>query len=354
MKEKHLKILAGVFAFLLVIYFVTKPRHTEVNIDELVQSILIGVSKEDVHHVEIYKETNSDTPAQMDFSLVDDTWRITSRFFCKAKKSRIERIINDLIDMTGNVRSTDPKHHSTYEITDEQGIHIILKDEAEKPLANLIVGKKGEDANSGFVRFTDREKVYFVDKNVLNALGIYGQIDTLTTFDAKSFVDLEAVKKEKDDLSQVALVRDGTQMIVKKVEREEEVVKDDSTKAMEKKNVWVYVDRKGKETDLDQTEVDKFLKDVTTIRGQEAVDRVGETLADMNKPSRYGLSRPKRFIAYFDADGKQENVLMGSVYEEDKGVYMQVQTDGLIYKLAKTNYDKIFKWVDDLPQKKAK
>lgn len=354
MKEKHLKILAGVFVFLLVVYVITKPRQTSVNIDDLVQNIVIGVAKEDVHQIEIYKQTESDAPAQMNFSLVDGTWRITSQFFCKAKKYRVERVITDILEMTGNVRSSDIRHHATYGITDEDGIHIILKDEAQKPLANLIIGKKGEDANTGFVRFADKEKVYFVDKNLLSSLGVYGDIDTLQSFDAKSFVELEAVSKEAADLTMVGLVKDGTQMVVKKVEREEEVTKDDSTKAMEKKSVWVYVDTKGRETNLDQAEVDKFLKDVTKIRGQEAVDRVGETLADVNKPAKYGTARPSRYLVFEAPDGKRDNVLFGKGYEDDKGVYMQVQADGLIYKLAKDNYEKIFKWVEELPRKKAK
>ena len=33
---------------------------------------------------------------------------------------------------------------------------------------------------------------------------------------------------------------------------------------------------------------------------------------------------------------------------------MYVQEDGLIYEVSKYNYDKIFKWVDDLPDKVKK
>ena len=57
MKEKEIKLFAGVFVALLVIFFITKPRHTTVNIDDLVQTILVGVSKEDVSGIEVYRET---------------------------------------------------------------------------------------------------------------------------------------------------------------------------------------------------------------------------------------------------------------------------------------------------------
>ena len=39
MKEKQLKIFAGVFLGLLIVYFISKPRHTGVDLDEFVERI---------------------------------------------------------------------------------------------------------------------------------------------------------------------------------------------------------------------------------------------------------------------------------------------------------------------------
>ena len=69
MEIKHLKILAGVFVFLLIFYFITKPRHAGVNVDEFVQTIIIGVSKDDIKTIEVYKETASEQPTQMIFTV---------------------------------------------------------------------------------------------------------------------------------------------------------------------------------------------------------------------------------------------------------------------------------------------
>ena len=212
MKEKHLYYLAGVFVFLLIIFFVTKPRHTTVNLDEFVQTVVFGVSKEDVKGIEIYKESTEDNPIRMVLRKNEDQWNLVTKFNCKAKESSINRLLENLLEMTGKVRSSDPKHFDKYVIADEQGIHMILKDEADKPLANLIFGKKGEDGQSGFVRFAGKEKVYFTDKNILSNLGIYGDIDTLTIIKDNSFVDLQAVSQDKDKLDIVALVHNGKKM----------------------------------------------------------------------------------------------------------------------------------------------
>jgi len=110
----------------------------------------------------------------------EDQWYLTTKFNCKAQESAINRLLDTVLEMTGKVRSTDPKHLEQYKITDEQGIHLILKDEAEKTLVNLIIGKKSEDYNTGFVRFAGKDKVYFVDKNVLSNLSISGDIDTVS------------------------------------------------------------------------------------------------------------------------------------------------------------------------------
>ena len=353
MKEKHLYYLAGVFVFLFIIYLVTKPRLTTVNLDDFVQTIVFGVTKESVKSIEIYKESSEDKPINLILQKQADQWYLATRYNCKAQESAVNRLLEAVIEMTGKVRSSDPKHLESYQITDTQGIHLILKDEAQKPLANLIFGKKGEDYNTGFVRFAGKEKVYFVDKNILSNLSIYGEIDTLSSLKDNSFIDLEAVKQDKDKLDMVALVHDGKQMIIKNVEREVEVVKD-SVKTKQKEGVWVYL--KGqKEVDLDKKEVDNFLRDVCTIRAQKVVDRIGNTLGDLNKSARYGLGRPQHVIVFKQkGSDEQQNVIMGKEYEKEKGYYMNVQYDGLVYELAKSNYEKIFKWADELPKKVMK
>jgi len=353
MKEKHLKILAGVFGFLLILYFVTKPRHLSVNVDEFVQEVVIGISKEDIKNIEVYKETGSDQPIQMKFSFQDDQWWMPTKFGCKAQKSRIDRLVGTVLEMTGKVRSSDPKHLDNYKITDSQGIHLILKDETDKTLANLIIGKRSEDNDAGFVRFADKDKVYAMDKNLLSTLGIYGEPDTLTMFKDDSFVDLQAVDQDKDKLELIGLVVNGREMVVKQIDKEVEVTNPDSTKSTKTEKVWVL--QKGKrELELDKKEADKFIRDVTKIRAQKVVDRIGNTLGDLNKSGKYGFSRPTHYLVFKKPDGPQENVIFGSAYEKDKGYYMNVQYDNLVYEVAKSNYDKIFKWMDDLPKKVKK
>ncbi len=353
MKEKHLKILAGVFVVSLIIYFITKPSFKGVNIDELTQSIIIGVAKNDVKTIEVYKETSEEQPVQMIFALQEDQWRIQTKFNSKAQKNRMDSLVDDLLEMTGKVRSSDPKHHELYHITDIQGLHLLLKDEANKTLANLIVGKKSEDQNSGFIRFAGKEKVYAVDKNLLSALNIYGDIDTLTQFKAGNFVDLQAVDQKKEDLELVGMVVKGKEMIIKKIEREVEVTNADSTKSTKKETEWVLV--KGKnEINLEKKEVDNFFRDVAKIRATEVTDRIGNSLADLNKNSQYGFSRPDHYVVFKIPEKPQQNVLFGKEYEKDQGYFMHVQYDGLVYKVAKSTYDRIFKWFEDLPTKTAK
>jgi hypothetical protein len=350
MEEKHLKIFAGVFIFLFIVYFATKPRHTGVNIDEFVQSIIIGVSKNDIKTVEVYKETTSEQPIQMVFNHNDDRWSISTHFNAKAQKSRMDRLLDDLLEMTGNVRSSEPKHFETYKISDEQGIHLLLKDEANKTLANLIIGKKADDLNTGFVRFAGKEKVYSIDKNILSDLNIFGDIDTLSQFQQKNFVELQAVDQNKDELEMVGLSARGKEIVIKKVEKEVEFIAEDSSKATKIETEWVLV-RGDREIDLKQNEVDNFFQDVAKIRAQEVIDHIGNSFQDMNKSSRYGFRRPTHYIMFKKPDASQQNILFGKEYEKDKGYFFNVQYDGLVYKIAKSTYDDIFEWIDELPKK---
>lgn len=355
MKEKNLKIFAAVFVALLIIFLITKPQRSGVNIEELVQHIIIGVAKEDIQTIEIYKQTdNAENQIAMTFHKQGDQWRILTHLNCKAKNNKINTLLNDLLDMTGKVRSSDPNHHEQYKITDLQGIHVLLKDEADKTLANLIFGKKPEDTNSSFVRFAGNDKVYFGDKDILSDINIYSGFDTLTSFKKENFIDLQAVDKDEDDITIIGLVSGNTQRIIKKVEREVEVTKDDSTTTTEKKNIWVLL-QKDNEIDLDQKEVDKFVRAVTSISAQELVDRIGGSFSDINKSARYGLQRSRKLLVFKkDEESKQQNVIFGKQYEDDKGYYMQVQYDeGLVYKIVKNKYEKIFEWIDKLLEVKS-
>jgi len=362
MKEKHLYIFAGVFVFLLISFFIMnfamKQKHKGVNVEELVKNIVFGVSKEDIKNIEVYKQTGSE-PVRMMFSQKEDKWYIPTKFNAKAQKNRIDRLLNDVLEMTGKVRSSDPKHFKTYKIADEQGIHLLLKDEANKPLYNLIIGKKGEDYNTGFVRFGGKDKVYAVDKNLLSSLNVYGEIDTLTQFKDDNFVDLQAVEQDKEELGLIALLHEGKRMIVKKVTKEVEVTNDDSTITTKQEQEWVLVTG-SKEIELDKKEVDNFIRDVTKIRGEKVVDRIANPLDEMSKNSRYGFSQRSSAVVFQQQESKQQqNVIIGNAYEKDeenkaKGYYMNVQYDGLIYHLSKSTYDKIFKWMDDLPEKVKK
>lgn len=352
MKEKHLYYLGGAFLVLLVIYFFSQPKLSTVNYDDIVQSVIIGVSKEDVKEIEVYKQKGSDE-VRMVFVKKDDQWYMPTKYNAKVKEHSINRILDDMLEMTGKVRSSDPKHQDMFQISEEQGIHVILKDN-QKPLANVVIGKKGEDYNTGFVRYSGKEKIYAVDKNILSALGINTQIDTLTRFKTTNFIDLNAVKIEKDELKIAALVSNGKELQIKKVEKVAEETEADTTKLAKKEYEWVLV--KGKnEVKLDQTEVNNFLREVTSVTSQEVIDNIGQSFEDMTKSSRYGFNRPSNYMVFIkQEDDSRYNVIFGNEYEKDKGYYMYVEYDNLIYKVSKSKFDSIFKWVDELPTKLPK
>ncbi|MBN2104622.1 DUF4340 domain-containing protein [bacterium] len=347
MDRKFLQKLAIVFAVLVVIYLITIPRQKGVNVDDLVQNVVFGFSAKDVHHIEIYKETDGE-PAQVLIARVEDQWRIPSHFNAKGNQSKIDNLLKDILEMTGQIRSKDPKHLETYKITDAQGIHLILKDQGEKPLANLIIGKRAKDANTGFVRFAGFEKVYAVDKNLLSTLSVYGEADTLTVLKQNIWVDLQAVDKKADDYTELALVSKGRNVHIRNVEKTKEETIGDSTVTKQVKE-WVLV-KNNREKDLDQKKINDFFRDVGKIRATEVVDRISNSLMQMNKINQYGLGRPSHYIIFQKADGSKENVLFGKMYEKDKGYYMQTQEDGLVYKVTKYNFDKVVKWVEDLPE----
>jgi len=352
MSEKQLKIFGIAFLSLLILYLITKPGNQSVDIDKLVQSIVIGVEPEDIGSIEIYKETGENKNAKLIFNKKDNQWRITNHFNCKAENSKMERLINDVLEMTGKVRSSDPDKLDLYKITDSQGLHMILKDEGGNTLANLIIGKKTKDPGSGFVRISGHNKVYFTDKDLLASIGFFGEIDTMTTFNVERFVDLDAVVINRDNLEMIGLVKNGRELVVKQIEKKQDKAdKKDSTSVPVSTKEWVLVKGK-KELSLNKDEVKRFLDDVTKIFAHEVIDRVGGTFADYNKSVKYGFQNSRTYLVFQTPDQHRKAVIFGKKYEKDKGYYMLVKyDDGLVYKVTKSTFDKIYKWIDDLPKR---
>lgn len=357
MKEKHLYRLAGVFVLLLIIWFISKPRTSSVNYDEISQTIVFGFEKDNVSHIEVYKQVGEDK-IELQLAKQGEQWTIPTKFNAKAKEYSVNRIINDILEMSGNVRSSDPKHFEMFKVSEEQGVHVILRDEGENNLANLIIGKKGDSYNSGFVRIAGYDKIYSVDKNILSSLSISGEPDTLSRFNDKALVDMQAVKLDKNELQIVALVANGREMVLENVEKE--VDEADTTKDKKKEYEWIL--QKGNDKVLlDQAEVKKFLNDVTSIYAEEVVDHIGNTLNDLSKSSKYGTGNPSHYIVVMKKDDTQKyNIIFGKSYKKNKsddeitGYYMNVQYDNLIYKVTKNKHETIFKWMQELPTKLPK
>lgn len=355
MKQKNLYYMAATVVVLLIIYFVTKPRFTTTNIDEIIQSIVIGVSQEDVGNIEVYKQSGEDR-VEMKFSKgEDDQWRIPTLFNAKAKTSDVERLIKDVLEMQGKVRATGENYFDQFKIHDNQGVHVLLKDETEKVLVNLILGKKGEEYGTSFLRFAGRDKIFFADKNLLSSLKFYGDPDTLTVFKQNAFVDLKAVDFKPEELQTIALVQGGRELVVKKVSKEVPVEKaeDDTTQTepgTQTVHEWV-LETNGREIELDQKEAEKFVNDVRIVSAAKVVDHMGNSLGDLNKAGKYGLNRSRTGIIYFKEGSERVQCLFGKEYEKDKGYYFQNGEDGLIYQVSKANFDRYFKWIKDLPTK---
>ncbi|MCI0513359.1 DUF4340 domain-containing protein [candidate division KSB1 bacterium] len=356
MKQKNLYYLAGTVFVLLIIYFITKPRFTSTNIDEIIQSIVIGVSEQDVGIVEVYKEAG-DKKVELKFTKTGDDWRMPGYMGAKARKSDVERLIKDILEMQGKVRATGENYFDQFKIQDQQGVHLLLKDEADKPLVNLILGKKGDDYGTGFIRFMDKNKIFFADKNILNSLKIYTDADTLTTFKPSSFVELTAFEYNKDELETIALIKGNQELVVRKIEKEVTPQKaaDDTSTAVpvpQKVSTWV-IEKAGQQIEIDPTEADKFVNEVRKLTTQKLVDRMGQTLNDMNKPAKYGLNRPTGGVVFIKKENQRVQSLFGREYEKDKGYYFQCGDDGLIYEVTKTTFDNLFKWIEELPKKKV-
>lgn len=127
------------------------------------------------------------------FSLVrkQDNWLLEDDFPKPASRVLIQEFLRQLANLSGEKRAEGGKFFSRFKVEDKEALHIVLY-QGEQELAHILVGKRGPQWNSSFVRLKGRKEIYLVPVNLLSKFEIWSVEPGLPK--AKDFLDLKVLE----------------------------------------------------------------------------------------------------------------------------------------------------------------
>lgn len=161
------------------------------------QSKSISVKKEDAKKIEITKGEE-----KVILKKQDGEWFLQGEKTRRAHQSLVNNIFEKFSGlMVGDVVSTNPEKQFVFQVDEASSVKLVVFGESESKMLDLYIGKRGQTAESNYIRYNGEDKVYSAKKYILNSLDLpVGQwLDkTIVKFDKEKLESLKIKVAEKE------------------------------------------------------------------------------------------------------------------------------------------------------------
>ncbi len=243
MKAWQLVVLALIFVGLVLLYFLEQRPQSRENAKVFI-TLLPELKKYQPDQIEAFSRSQKGPH----LILRKDTYGWSVRveregkpFWTIAKQSKVDKLIQDLSEFTGELRAAHHSYLEDFGLGEKQGLEILLKKDG-KEITTLVVGKKGPGWGSCFVKRDDEDKVYLVSRDLLADFDIWTQQIT-QPLQIRSWIDLQVIKENATKIKSCGFSGGKINWTLEKRNKDKK----------DGKEVWVFVengvDRKLKPSD---------------------------------------------------------------------------------------------------------
>ncbi|MFN8177168.1 MAG: DUF4340 domain-containing protein [bacterium] len=275
-----------------------------------------------------------------------DGWAVASRFGWKGKKDLVDRLLEDVKSLRGELRSSSASVLEDYQIDDKKGMHLVGLGPSGSEVFHVIVGKTSLKGGS-FVRRVNSNDVFLCEASLRSPFGLWGE--EVRAPDPKRWIELRVNETTRQDVDRIVL-HDGTsETVLEKVfqlapaDTAKPKATADSTKKGEAapakpagptldRNNWTW--KPDKAGAIDKAKADGILSTLCNLYATDVVDP--------KNADQYGLAAPKRWADLVLKDGKTISVKFGNAIDAEKMVYLKIGDDGLPAKIYQSTVDRVF------------
>jgi hypothetical protein len=321
----------GILAVALVVlgglsYFTSRQRYGAAQGGGFESLLPSGVDAGAVQSIKAWVGAIPDTTVELTRS--GDGWVVASRWNWKAKSDLVDRLVEDLKGLSGELRSSSADVLPDYQIDDDNGLHLVGTGAGGTEMFHLIVGKSATRGGT-FVRKNGSNDVYLSTAALRSSFGLWG--DEQKPPDPKRWIELRVNQTDRTNVDRIVL-HDGSSVLTLDKEFPTAGAPDSSGVTKPDRANWTWKpDAAGP---IDKAKADGILGTACNLYATDVVDPAGA--AD------YGLADPTRWMELFLSDGSTVKVRFGTVLPDEKKIYLAVGDDGLPAKTYESTVNRIF------------
>lgn len=313
MINKQLKILGGIFVFLLLIVLIFENpfgKSEDVKRTEEAKPLFPDFKKEQVAKIEITAKGETTELAKQ-----NDEWVVATMENYPADGEGVKELLGKVAEFDNSKHVSDnPKNQADFQV-DSSGVEAKLFDENDKLLAHLFVGKNTPGIFNSYVRVADSNDVYV------------GEGYLQSTFDkgTQTWKDRSIFSFNKGIVTQIDIVSAEEKIELR----------------LDAENKWQL--HQPISAPAEQTEVDNLLTHFSELKTDD--------FAETNELTTYGLDSPTSAITAILNDGTTAQLLIGKEEEDGGKIYVKRADKESVFMLFKSNVDRLIMKSDKLTEK---
>jgi len=321
MKFKKLLIIIAIVCFLLALVVIKnscqKSRSVKKSLEDS-EVVLVNSSMNIfATKITIYNGGNEKDKVMLSRNSGGE-WVLEGRFGLKAKKEIAGNLLNILHNLKGELRAESKSVFSDFQIQDNESAHLILAGADGKPLTHLVISFKTPKWNQNFIREFNSGKVVLVNRNILNAIGLF---DKAAKCDGSFFTDYQVFSFDVNSVKGIELKDSRKSTLI--------LVKSEPSKN-EPESIWKFEPAKPKSSQPDPLKINEFLQGVASIRALDSLDP---------KLAIYGFDRPfmeATLKMLKDSQPSQIQILVGAYIKEKGAYYVQIMPQNQVLVISES------------------
>ena len=246
-----------------------------------------------------------------------DHWVVTSEGDYPADSEGITQMLETAKALRlSDLASSKAKTHELFEVTEDKGLKVKFLDPAGKPLAQMILGKRGESYGTAYFRRGGEDSTYLAGQNLTSI------------FDRSkdTWKDKSIARFEVSEPKELTIKRDQGTLTLRKVPD---------------KGTWQLIEGET-ETPANKTVIEGILRGFGTLRTLEF---------PAMELKEAGLESPGRSVTVKLQDNTEITVLIGKLDSANNRYYLKRADQPAIFLVTKYQVDNLFKTKEELLSK---
>ncbi len=328
MKPKTMYVVLAVFAVLIIIYIIQNVSSDKKPVSEAFTSLSEGIQRDEITGIEVYYPDAQDSALVL--SKEGDSWIVESKYGAPAKETEINRLLDELADLKGELRGDNPDLAADLGLTDTTAAMLVVTGRDGNTLATYLLGNRGPNYRGVFIQRAASNKMYLANTNLRSTFGLYAE-DSQP--DSKKWIDTKVFPYQKEELDRIKIVSPNKG--IELVNAEQPVPEGDTAQVFQSpKKEW----KKGeisRGVTVEDKDVNSLVSRVVNLRATD--------VADPERTDEYGFTSPDYKVELTDPAGDIHTFIVGKQLPDDENsYYAKVLGKDVVYIINKSGFSNLF------------